>query len=121
MVSTSEEVTNVQKKIMAALSRQCYSTQCIEHPGISCKNNIAVLEQPSYSPDLAPCYFLLFSELKRVSKRRRFRDVEAIKMAVTKKLGAIPDRSLQECMEAYQRRMAKCVRSQGDYFKGDML
>ena len=29
------------------------------------KNNIAVLEQPPYSPDLAPCDFFLFSKLKK--------------------------------------------------------
>jgi len=28
------------------------------------KNNIAVLEQPPYSPDLAPCDFFLFPKLK---------------------------------------------------------
>jgi len=56
----------------------------------------------------------------RVSKGTRFPDVEAIKMAMTK-LQAILDRSFQECMEAWQRRMAKCVRSQGDYVEGDML
>ena len=30
------------------------------------ENNIAVLEQPPYSPDLAPCDFFLFPKLKRV-------------------------------------------------------
>jgi len=42
-------------------------------------------------------------------------------MAVTNELGAIPDRSFQECMEAGQRRMEKCVRSQGNNIEGDML
>ena len=30
------------------------------------KNNIAVLEQPPRSPDLAPCDFFLFPKLKKV-------------------------------------------------------
>ena len=36
------------------------------------KNNIAVLEQPPYSPDLAPCDFFLFPKLKKVIKGTRF-------------------------------------------------
>jgi len=85
------------------------------------KNNTAVLEQPPYSPDLAPCDFFLLRKLKGVMKGTRFLDVEAIKMAVTNDLRAIPDRSFQECMEAWQRRMGKCVRSQGNNIEGDVL
>ena len=43
------------------------------------KNNIAVLEQPPYSLDLAPCDFFLFPKLKQVIKGTRFQDLEAIK------------------------------------------
>jgi len=38
------------------------------------KNNIAVLGQPPYSPDLAPCDFLLFPKLKKVIKGTSFQD-----------------------------------------------
>jgi len=38
------------------------------------KNNIAVLEQPPYSPDLAPCDFFLFPKLKDVIKGTCFQD-----------------------------------------------
>ena len=47
------------------------------------KNNIAVLEQPPYSPDLAPCDFFLSPKLKEVIKRTRFQDSEAITTAMT--------------------------------------
>ena len=36
------------------------------------ENNIAVLEQPPYSPDLAPCDFFLFPKLKGVIKGNPF-------------------------------------------------
>ena len=36
------------------------------------KNNIAVLEQPTYFPDLAPCDFFLFPKLKDVIKGTHF-------------------------------------------------
>ena len=85
------------------------------------KNNIAVLKQPTYSPDLAPCGFFLFPKLKKVIKGTHFLDSEAIKTTVTRELRAIPEESFQECMEAWQRRLKKCIRAQGDYFEGDLL
>ena len=85
------------------------------------KNNIAVLEQPPYSPDLAPCTFFLSSKLKEVIKGNRFQGLEAIKTAVTRELRAISKESFQECVEVWQRRLEKCIRAQGDYFEGDML
>ena len=85
------------------------------------KNNIALLEQPPYSPDLAPCDFFLFPKLKEVIKGTRFQDSEAIKSAVTRELRAIPEESFQDCVEGWQRRLEKCIRAQRDYFEGDML
>ena len=85
------------------------------------KNNIVVLEQLPYSPDLAPCDFFLFTKLKEVTKGTRFQDSEAIKTAVTKELRAILEESFQECVEAWHRRLEKCVQAQGNYFEGDMF
>ena len=85
------------------------------------ENNIAVLEQPPYSPDLAPCDFFLFPKLKGVINRTRFQDSKAITTAVTKELRAIPMESFQKCIEAWQQRLEKCIRAQGDYFEGDKL
>ena len=75
------------------------------------KNNTAVLEQLSYSPDLAPCDFFLFPKLKEV-KGTRFQDSEVIETAMTRELREIPEESLQECVEAWQRRLEKCIRAQ---------
>ena len=57
------------------------------------KNNVAVLEQPSHSPGLAPCDFFLFSKLKEDIKGSRFQDSEAIKTVMMRKLWAIPEES----------------------------
>ena len=84
------------------------------------KNNIAVLEQPPYSPDLDPFDFFLFPKLKEVIKGSRFQESEAIKTAVTKELQAIPKESFQECVEGWQRRLENCIRAQADNFEGDM-
>ena len=85
------------------------------------ENNIAVLEQPPYSPDLAPRDFFLFPKLKEVIKETRFQDSKTITTAVTKELRAIPMESFQKCIEAWQQRLEKCIRAQGDYFEGDKL
>uniref|UniRef100_A0A3B4Z9Q2 Tc1-like transposase DDE domain-containing protein n=1 Tax=Stegastes partitus TaxID=144197 RepID=A0A3B4Z9Q2_9TELE len=62
------------------------------------EKNIAVLEQPPYSPHLAPWDFFLFSKLKGVIKGTRFEDVDDIKMAVTTELRRILEESFQEGM-----------------------
>ena len=85
------------------------------------KNNIAVLEQPPYSPDLVPCDFFVHPKLKKVIKGTRFQDSEAIRTAVTREIQAIPEEYFQECVEELQRRLEKCIRAQGDYFEGDRL
>ena len=79
------------------------------------------LEQPPYSPDLAPCDFFLFPKLKGVIKGTRFPHVEVIKRAVTTELGRIPEEAFRGCIEAWKNRMGKCVRLEGNYFEGDNL
>lgn len=59
--STTDETNDEVKKIILA------------NPRISdflAKNNKVMIPQPSYSPDLASCNFLFFSNLKRPMKRR---------------------------------------------------
>ena len=70
-----------------------------EHPAVHlAEKNIAVLEQPPCSHDLAPCDFFLFPKLKGIIKGTRFEVVEAIKRAVTTALMAIPEQSFQQCI-----------------------
>ena len=73
---------------------------------------MAILEQPPYSLDLAPCDFFLLPKLKKVIKETCFQDSEAIKTAVTRELRAIPEEYFQECVEEWQRRLEKCIQAQ---------
>jgi len=59
------------------------------------KNNIAVLEQSPYSPDWPLVTSFCFPNSRR-------------------ELRAISEESFQECMEAWQRRLEKCILAQGD-------
>ena len=47
------------------------------------KHGTAQLQQPPYSPDLAPCDFFLFPRLKKVVKGHRFEATEDIKQNST--------------------------------------
>ena len=82
------------------------------------ETNVSVLDQPPYSPDLAPCDFFVFPRLKGIIKGIRFTEVEAIKETVTRKLRAIPEQAFQNCIASWQRRVESCVKKQRDYFEG---
>jgi len=53
------------------------------------KHNIPSLLQPPYSPDLAPCDFFLFTQLRKAMKVRRFDYVEDIQANATRQLKVI--------------------------------
>ena len=119
-------VTEKRRKLWVTMSWLLHHHNAPAHNALGireflAKNNNAVLEQPPYSPDLAPCDFFLFPKLKEVIKETRFQDLEAIKTAIARELQAIPEESFLECVEAWQRRLEKCIRAQGDYFEGNLL
>ena len=80
---------------------------------------ITVLEQPVYSPDLAPSEFFLFPTIKEILTRRHFDDIDDIRSNTMAALKAIPQNQLQNCFEGCTRRWHRCIASQGEYFEGD--
>ena len=66
------------------------------------KHCTAQLQQPPYSPDLAPYDFLLFPRLKQVLKGHRFEATEDIKRNSTKKLLDIPKEEFAKCFQQRQ-------------------
>jgi hypothetical protein len=78
---------------------------------------IPVVQQPPYSPDMAPCDFWLFPQLNTVFKGKRFEDIDAIKKNASSKLNTIPEDSFRKCFQQWQDRWQKCVSSQGEYFE----
>ena len=57
----------------------------------------AQLQQPPYSPDLAPCDFFLFPRLKTVLKGHRLEAMEDIKRNSTKTLLDMPKEEFAKC------------------------
>ena len=73
---------------------------------------INTVPHPPYSPDLAPCDFCLFPNLKSC----RYETAEEMKEAVTKVIDTLTqedfDGAFQKLMELYN----KCIAAGGDYF-----
>jgi len=79
------------------------------------KHGTAQLQQPPYSPDLAPCGFFLFLGLKKVLKGHQFEATEDIKRNFTKTLLDILKEEFAKCFQQWQKRWAKCVAAEGNY------
>ena len=69
---------------------------------------------PPYSPDLAPCDFWLFLELRGC----RYETIEEMKEAVTKVIDTLTQEdfhgTFQKLLERY-----KYIAARGDYYEGD--
>jgi len=83
------------------------------------KHEKTVVRRPSYSPDLAPAYFYLFSKLKSSLKGRRFQKVEEIEENSIRDLRAVPQNTFQDAFQHWKKRWERCIKSGGEYFVGD--
>ena len=57
--------------------------------------------------------FSLLPNVKGIIKETCFEGMDAIKRAVTTELRGIPEESFRQCVEAWQRRIGKCIRLAG--------
>jgi len=85
------------------------------------QNNITTLPHPPYSPDLAPCDFLLFPKFKTNLKGHHFGTVEKFQAAVTRALNNISSENFLHCYDEWQQHQNPCIQSQEAYFEGDKL
>jgi len=83
------------------------------------KHNIPSLPHPPYSPDLAPCDFFLFLQLKKTMKGCRFDDNEEVQANAMRQMRAITKSDFQRCFRQWQERWNKFIQAQGHYFEGD--
>ena len=75
---------------------------------------IKTVPHPSYSPDLAPCDFWLFS------KRRgcRYETIEEMKEAVTKVIDMLTQDDFHGALPKLLEQYNKCIAARGNYFEG---
>ena len=80
---------------------------------------ITTLHHSPYLPDLAPCHFFLFLKLKGILKGTHFQGVEDIKTSVMRHLKTITKEEFSQCFKTWSKRIEKCIKANGEYFKGD--
>ena len=77
--------------------------------------DIKIVPQPPYSPDLAPCDFLLFPKLRGC----RYEIIEEMKEAVTKVIDTLTQEDFHGAFQKVLERYNKWITAGGDYFEGD--
>jgi hypothetical protein len=80
---------------------------------------MAVIPHPPYSPDLAPCDFVLFPKMKLKLKGRGFDDIEEIKAESQRVIDTLLEKDVQEAFQKWKRRWGRCLHAGGKYFEGD--
>jgi len=85
------------------------------------KNDMTVVHQPPYFPDLAPADFFLFPTLKSTSKGRCFDKYDKIQKNLRKDLFDILKEVFQKAFQSWQKRWKRRVASVGNYFEGNKL
>ncbi|VVC42343.1 Hypothetical protein CINCED_3A023661 [Cinara cedri] len=81
---------------------------------------MTTVPHPPYSPDLTPCDFFLFPRMKRNVKGKRFADIDEVKKKkLTEALAGILKNEFKKCFKNWNKRLDKCINSNGEYFKGD--
>ena len=79
------------------------------------QKGIKTLFHASYSPDLAPCDFWLFPQLKKRLMGRRFDSDEEVKRAVEGILKELSENGLDFVFKQWELRLKKCVEMEGDF------
>jgi hypothetical protein len=85
------------------------------------KKNVPTHPHPPYIPDLAPCDFYLFPELKSKLKGNHFGTVENIGKVVTDELRTLTGNYFWYCCDQWKERWNHYVTSHGSYFEGGNL
>ena len=76
---------------------------------------IKTVPHPSYSPDITPCDFWLFSKLRGC----RYETIEEMKEAVMKVIDTLTQEEFHGAFQKLLEQYNKCIAVGGDYFKGD--
>ena len=118
------KIRQIQRAFWAGKTYILQQDNAPAHTALSMKHffiskEITMLHHPPYLPDLAPCNFFLFPKLKGILKRTRFQGVEDIKTSMTRHLKTITKEEFSQCFKAWSKRIEKCIKANGEYFKGD--
>lgn len=79
---------------------------------------VEIMVHPPYSPDLAPCDFHLFPEVKKELRGRRFESDLELNNAVMGILNRLSKNGFSEVYDKWIKRWNKCIQQNGEYFEG---
>ncbi len=82
------------------------------------ENCVEMLAHPAYSPDLAPCDFCIFPNLKDELRGHAFRNIDELKDEARRVLMNWPKDIYRRAIFDMPKRWAKCVAAGGGYFEG---
>ena len=82
------------------------------------KVGIKTVPHSSYSPDLAPCDFWLFPNLKEKLRGCRYETIEEMKEAVTKVFDTLTQEDFHGAFQKLLEQHNKFITAGGDYFQG---
>ena len=80
---------------------------------------IKTVPHPPYSPDLAPCDFLLFPKLKEKLSGCCYETIEEMKEALTKVIDTLTQEDFHGTFQKLLERYNKCIAAGGEYFEGE--
>ena len=83
---------------------------------VKAKNSMNIIEQPPYSPDMAPADFFLFPNIKLPFRGTRFQSIENIKGNSWQEPKSIPENAFEKCIDDWIIHWHKCTISGGAYF-----
>jgi hypothetical protein len=83
------------------------------------KLKMAVIPYSPYSPDMAPCDFILFPKIKWKLKGRRFDTIEEIQTESQRVLDTVTEKDFQEAFHKWRRQWDWCLHVGGNHFEGD--
>jgi [histone H3]-lysine36 N-dimethyltransferase SETMAR len=78
-------------------------------------NNFIIMEQPPYSPDLAPSDFWLFDYIKQ--RLQDHSSAQSLANQISEIVKAIPLHEFKKTFEKWLERMRLCIKHKGDYFE----
>ena len=110
-----EEAGTLQIGSVAFPPEQCTSPQLHHCHWLFGQDGHQTVPQLPSSPDLAPCDFWLFPELRGC----RYERIEEMKEAVTKVTDMLTQEDFHKAFQKFLERYNKCISDGGDYFEGD--
>ena len=81
------------------------------------REHIQEVGHPPYSPDLAPCHFFVFPNVKRLMRGIRYESPEAAVEAFKELVEGLPSSAWASCWTKWFERMQRCIDSHGEYFE----